>query len=216
MILFRIASKIASYKKVSLKTLLNEVKTNCPDDLEYEIGKFLGKGNFGEVYEVQGESSVIKIGMVRSESEIHKILNNLQDMQRRGAGILPEILDYGSLCEVDFGGPKWTFYYVIEKLYPISEKMVNLFNEVLTSREIDDRMKRLKLNIERKISPKGERPGRDLYMEKYSLEDLEKVLNLYEKMKKYGVHQRDMHGGNVMQNSEGDLKIIDLESIRTS
>lgn len=211
--LFRIAYRISSYRRVSLKTLLNEVKTNCPDELEYEIGKFLGKGNFGEVYEVQGENSVIKIGMVRNESEINKILDNLQDMQRRSSRILPEILDYGSLCEVDYGGPKWTFYYVVERLYPINTKLVNLFNEVLTSRDINDRIERLKLNIDRKLKLKT---GRDPFMDKYSVEELEQVLDIYEKMKKHGIHQRDMHGGNIMRNSDGKLKIIDLESVKTS
>jgi hypothetical protein len=104
--LHRIATRVAR-RRVSLETILDEVKKNCPTEIVQDIGKFLGKGGYGEAYEVDGGDKVLKIGVAETDAKAEELFQKQEKIKALDSDVFVTVYDFGILCEVDMPQSKY-------------------------------------------------------------------------------------------------------------
>jgi hypothetical protein len=223
--LVKIARRVASsHKRVSLDTILDAVQKTCPADLRPDIGKFVGSGMFGETYEVDGGDKVLKVAVARNEAEANSHLDNIRALADLNADVFVGVHDYGILCDVEV--PKTTkyvnkagvaYFYVMDKLVPVPKDEAKI-----AARTMDDLAQMEKAGMEHERAGKKKRYL--TFKTKYHLKEgdfeeggsnpVAKAFDLYDRMKAAGVGHKDIHGDNIMQDADGNYKLIDLEAAR--
>lgn len=217
--LVRIAARVAaSFSRVSLQTILDAVKEGCPSSLREDVGKFLGSGLYGEAYEVDGGDKVLKVSVSKSEAEAKSFLNKLRDLQALPSDVFCEVFDYGTLCDVHLPGTKYmvkdgtAYFYVMERLVPIPPSEVKI--AVRTIHDLKEMSSKPDYAAARKkyAFVKRREYVKDGDIEPGSRDPLAGGMDMFDRMTAAGVDHRDIHGGNLMVNSDGRYKLVDLES----
>jgi serine/threonine protein kinase len=169
--------------------IIDDIKHQCPDFKNFDVGSLLGKGQQGEVYNYMG--SVLKLQKVNSEEVADEKINELLKLRYLNLDLYPEIYDVQKLCPiVDENGNEYYIYaYTMEKLDPFEE-----------ASEVSRIIKDIQMG-------KGERNSHsDYYSEASSLAN---------KLENSGTIHVDINPGAIMQNREGELKLVDLDSVIT-
>ncbi len=181
--LVRIAAKIT----LGRDTLLDSVKKTCDIKLP-QVVDFLGSGKQGEVYDLGDK--VMKIQVAPDESEAKSRIREIKNLRRLAPDIYPKISEAGILCEVDNPGVGIShgvaYYYIMEKLHPASntQEISKIFNDLMRGRKVNE-----------------------------NSEYFEIAKSLLDRMDESGTNHVDVNPGNIMQNKNGEIKLIDLDSV---
>lgn len=165
------------------------VRWGLPERIARGVGRELGRGNEGVVYELGAAGMrVLKVNFTAPRSQ------SVRSLARRtkGRAWAARMYESGRLKERGF-------WYVMERLYPAPSRVVRLLDEVLKLRVARGEGRLTKERFER------------LYREVLNAMPGE-LRALVRKAKAAGYS--DIHGGNVMQTKTGALKLVDLESLR--
>ncbi len=201
---------------MSLETILDEVRQNCPTDVLEGIGKFLGAGYYGETYEVDGGDKVMKVSVAKTEADANKTLDKVREIDALGSDAFVKVFDYGVLCEIDIPDSKYmiksgvAYFYVMERLFPLSADEKKVATRTLN--DLESLANKPDFERERKkyMFSKGRQYKRDGDDESA----LVAAADLFDRMRAVGAGHRDMHKENVMKNAEGRFKMIDLEQAK--
>ena len=223
--LLKIARRVASsHKRVSLDSILDVVKQQCPENLRNDIGKFLGRGSFGEVYEIDGGDKVIKIAVAGSgsfstpESEANRYLDKIKALSELNTDVFVGVYDYGILCNVDPPYPNRkgvAYYYVMDKLIKVPDVEAKIAAKTLEDlfdignqgigEERENNINRYLTFKEKVNKNKGD-------IDEDGPNPIAKAYDLYKRMRASRVRHEDIHKDNIMQDADGKYKLIDLEA----
>lgn len=237
-----IAHKVANYKRVSLESIYEEVMQTCPNELKQKVGDFIHHGWYGEVYELAIDpEKVIKLSVALDENNAIRELDDIKHIESIDSPAVPKIYDYGILCDIDLSGLKRlnlemggikdhgvAYYYVMERLYSLDNDEGSTIETILQSlhqiwdksdprgSEIKQRqfIFRNRQELRKEAIKRNKEEDTDEWDEQNVDGGLfQRILNLFEYMQLRGIVHHDIHGGNIMQNADGELKLVDLESI---
>lgn len=197
--------------------VLKLCKHYCPEKILYNMGDCLGDGADGEVFDIEGHpDKVIKFGVLyqRGSTQIEKKYRNIKS-------VLSELIEapipiYGNVYLQDYLGTysrrvmideKWgeqpllLYYYVMEKLYPLSEDEKKVFWSVVSHNDT---------GIEKNI-PLPKMKEMILEMRTRLDFDAERVTFFCENYKNSRVEHLDIHVRNIMKDLNGNFKLIDFD-----
>lgn len=187
MSIYKISFRIAF--NITADQILDSVEESCPNGLP-DLGKLLGKGMQGEVYDLGDR--VLKIQVVNDEGIADDKIAELRDLMKLDSDVYPEIFEVDKLCSVIEPRPNmpegFAYYYVMEKL-----KEADGADEIA-------KIIRSKVN-NRPITKFIDSPYFDA------------ALELHEKMEDSGTLHIDVNPGAIMQTKDGTLKLVDLDSV---
>ena len=217
--LVRIAHRIihSSSRKISLETILNEIHDNCPSKIKDNVGKFLGAGHYGEAYEIDGGDRVLKISIAKSEIEADKILDKVRSIDNLNSDAFVKVYDYGILCDVDVPNDRYmvksgiAYFYIMERLLPLSTDEKKVAARTLSDLSDMTKLPNYEQNLKKYLFSKGRQYKRDGDIEEGKPDSLSQAVDLFNRMRSAGAGHRDAHGQNIMQNTDGQYKMIDLE-----
>lgn len=219
--LVRIARRLASaHRRVSLETILDEVRQNCPAGIAEGVGKFLGAGYYGEAYEVNGGDRVLKVSVAKDEAAANATLDKIRAIDALGSDAFVKVWDYGILCDVDLPGSRYmvksgtAYFYVMERLFPLSADEKKVATRTLADLEEMSKLPGYERERKKYMFAKGRLYRRDGDMEEGGPDPLSKAADLFDRMRAAGAGHRDMHRENIMQNADGQYKMIDLEQAK--
>ncbi len=216
----RVASRIAFFRRLSLDSILEKIQETCPSSLKENIGKFLGSGYYGETYEVDGGDKVLKVAIAKTEADANAFMAKLEALQAKNSDVFCAVFDHGILCDLSIPDSKYmvkegmAYYYVMEKLKPIPANEAKIASQVIN--DLEDLARKPNYEHERKkyMFSKSRQYKRDGDIEEGGPDPLKKAADLFDRMRAGGLSHRDMHSKNIMQNSDGIYKLIDLESAK--
>ena len=207
--LLRIATRII------INTILEEIRDSCPSQLHENIGKLIGSGYYGEVYEI--DDKVLKIGIAKTKSDADIMISKLQRLQSLNSILFAQIFDYGILCDIDLPNSKYmiksgvAYFYLMEHLIPISSNDIKIISRTLNDLEDLSRKPNYEQLKKKYLWSKSRQYKRDGGIE--DVDPLIKAASLWDNMISSNLSHRDMHQKNIMQNENGDYKFVDLESM---
>lgn len=223
--LLRIAARVATaHRRVALEEILDSVQKSCPAELRSDVGKFLGSGKFGETYEVDGGDKVLKIAIARTAAEADSVLDHVRRVSRLDSDVFVKAHDFGVLCGVEVPrGTKYVnkagvaYFYVMDRLAPlpageaqIAARTLEDLAQIEKSGIAGERAERRR----RYLSFKTKQYARSGDIDEGGPDPVAKAFDLFERMTASGVGHGDVHGDNIMQDSEGRYKLIDLEAAK--
>jgi hypothetical protein len=198
--------------------VLSMCRQFCPDKIPFETDTRLGEGADGEVFSIVDQpTKVLKLGIMYERHDkgfieyyqhIQKVLDYLI---ANPLDAYARVYEYGYLGNYSRKMEYWRtgeqkflmYYYTMEKLEKISEDEKRIFHSILSH---EDR------GIEKNFSPgkiremlQGMSRGLDF--------DAEKVTLFCNNIRSAPVSHLDIHVRNIMKNSSGDFKLIDLDRI---
>jgi hypothetical protein len=198
--------------------VLSLCRSLCPDKLPVKTDKRLGDGADGEVLSIEGSSDkVLKLGILyeRHDYGLNEYFKHIQRVLKYFTESQPQpyvhVYESGYLGTYSRPMPYWKagkqdfiiYYYVMEKLEKISEDERKVFHSILSH---EDR------GIEKNFSQEkihemleGMRRGLDF--------DAEKVTLFCNNIKTAPVSHLDLHVRNIMKDTAGNFKLIDLDRI---
>lgn len=170
-------------------------------------GISLGGGVDGEVFSIiDSTSKVIKFGISFDEDEseyssynyksLTKVLGFIQ-LQQPSAYV--RVYDYGRTCETD---EAMIYYCVMEKLREISEDERRIFHSILSHEDFGKKKDLSAAKVEELISGMS---ALDF--------DPKKVRLFCDNIKAPPLSHHDMHTRNIMKDSIGNFKLIDLDRV---
>ncbi len=169
---------------MSLLSLIKEFKVKLPVDL----GKRIGKGAYGEVFEIKGSKSrVIKIAKA-SESEWPDLKKRLNDIKKSNNPAICKIYNFNKLHS--FGAHyhynnEILFFYICEKLNKINNDEADAIVYLL-------------------FNFKSSRIHKNVFSNN--------MYSFLRNVKKFKYQHQDIHSRNIMQTRAGKIKLIDCES----
>lgn len=191
----------------------------CSDKIPYQTDTRLGDGADGEVFSIVNEpTKVIKLGIKYEhhdedlDREYNRIREAIDYFIHTSPAAYARVYEQGYLGTFSRdipsyrgGKQKFTmYYYIMEKLEKITEDEKKVFHTIISH---EDR------GIEKNFSPskvremlQGMSRGLDF--------DAEKVTLFCENIKSAAVSHLDMHVRNIMKDSSGEFKLIDLDRIK--
>lgn len=164
--------------------MLQTINTYCPQLLP-PTGSLIGKGKQGEVYDLG--SRVLKIQKVMDEEMANEKISELRKLQQLDLNIYPKIDYIQKLCGSEENG-EFYYYYIMEKL-----------NQAEGAEEIS---KILRNKIENKS-----------IMKYYQSPYFDKALELYDRMENSGTLHIDINPGAIMEDTNGNIKLADVDSV---
>lgn len=182
--------KIALKISLSRDSLFDIVQKSCNISLP-NVSDFLGSGKQGEVYDMGDR--VMKIQVAPDEEEAKSRVREIRNLRRLNIDIYPKISDAKVLCEVENPGVGLphgvAYYYIMEKLEkaPNTSEISKMFNDSIRGRKVDEK------------SPL-----------------FPTVKSLIERMDESGTNHVDVNPGNIMQDKDGNIKLIDMDSVIVS
>lgn len=129
-----------------------------------------------------GDNKVVKIGY--KTNNIRSFFNCLKYIKNNTNPITVKIFDYGLIG-------KDKYYYVMERLKPISNKHIEKFDQIGYRKFVTNQ----DISFDRKRFPKESSFLKNFYQYKY--------------------YQSDPNYGNIMVNKYGSYKLIDLETFKS-
>ncbi len=235
-----VAHKISNYKRVSLESIYKEIMNNCPDQLKQKVGDFIGAGWYGEVYELAIDSEkVIKFSVSKDETQALREIDDIKYLESMDSPAVPKVYDYGILCDVDYhpkpSGVKQenikhgvAYYYVMERLYTMDRGEVGIVKQILEdlfqiwdrkdTRESEIKQRQYIFRNLQELRREAKKRNQEEESDEYDEWNVDgglfkKILELFEYLKSKKIFHHDAHEDNIMQNADGDIKLIDLESI---
>lgn len=175
---------------------------------EYSLDKYIKAGADGCAY-LSGDK-VIKFTHMFDKKK--HILNNYNKNKRIIEKIILEsprhfvkTFDFKFLKDIEKDGKYHLFYcYVMEKLETLSDDEVKIFHTLL-SHEDSNKVKNLSDDyINKTISS----------LEMFLDFNKEKVINFINQIKKHKIQHCDVHPRNIMKDSLGNFKFIDLDRLK--
>lgn len=181
--------------------------------LPYLLGKKMGDGSDGEVFELLNYSDrVIKLSIIYDDCESNslsiyqnRILPVLDYLFFEKLSICPQIFEHGYLGEY-YQNPSEKFslhYCIMERLFSLSEDENKVFHSVVSheDREIKKDLSTVKI---RKML-RGLARGLDF--------DLEMIILFCDQLRESKIKHQDLHYRNIMKNGIGHFKIVDFDRI---
>lgn len=191
-------------------------------------GSFIGAGTMGEAWACQG--GVMKVQLAADKSSMQRKSASMEKLLKLGPDSpYARVSDFGvvgliSDPMVPFRRTSgFAYYYVMEKLLPLSPQTAKEASRVLKSLSKiigDEKM------IERFIRTEKKRLAYEAHVEnksqrtdKWTAEnidggDLGRALDLFERMVASGTLHGDYNPQNIMQDSSGRMKFIDLDLVQ--
>lgn len=186
----------------------------CPEKINFSLSSKLGDGADGEVFSLQEENKVIKLGVLYECPNI-----NLSQQYKKIETILSFIKDncpdayaqvYESGCLGSFNRKiDWDqsnqnyilYYYIMEKLHKISDDEKKVFHSILSH---EDRNLKKNFSIF-KIKKMLDGMARALDFDK------QKIILFCEKLQNTVIIHNDIHVRNIMKDNAGNFKLIDFD-----
>jgi hypothetical protein len=186
----------------------------CPEKLTFPLSHRLGDGADGEVFELKDEpNKVIKFCVLYESSGIDikgcyaKTSKTLSYIKYNQPQTYARVYDYMYLGEYSRSIERSKnqnyilYYYVMEKLYKLSEDEKKVFHSIICH---EDRNKVKNFSISKiKDMLKGMGQALDF--------DEGRVMFFYENLKKTPLHHQDVHVRNIMKDVGGNFKLIDFD-----
>lgn len=200
-------------------------KELCPDRIPVLPGKYLGDGADGDVYLIANSpDKVIKfVVLYEGKEDIDRLflhrMNVLSYLQNNPHQSLAEIFSYGYLGfsyrnqirydskdnEYIYKQKYILYYYIMERLLPISEDEKKVFYSSISHRDMGDlRQEYSIMEIENAIND----------MASYLVFDKSKAIDFCKNIIALPFNHRDIHERNIMKDKSGNFKLIDFD--RTS
>lgn len=177
----------------------------CPEKLSFNLGKRLGAGVDGEVFDLVDHSDkVIKLCVLYSTNEyfLQNIVPVLTSLIFNPVDIFARVYTYEHLGTFQRESQKFILYsYTMEKLESISEDEKKVFHTII-SHEDRGIKKNFSTKKVREIL-KGLSRGLDF--------DEKRVIFFYENLKNSSVQHTDTHVRNVMKDKQGNFKMVDFD-----
>jgi len=187
----------------------------CPDKLPVQPEERLGAGADGEVLTIQGQPDrVIKLGIIYQhparELKLYKQIQQVLDhvMTTQPAAFV-RVYEHGYLGTYSRKIVEWRkdhqdfliYYYIMEKLENLNEDEKKVFHSILSH---EDREIAKNYSLE-KITEmlQGMSQGLDF--------EIDKVMLFCERLRETLLIHEDLHPRNIMVDSEGNFKLIDLD-----
>lgn len=189
-------------------------------ELRVDLGRFLASGYYGETYEVDGGTKVLKIGIMKAEIDTENLFKKLDEIKNLDSDAFVQVFDYGVLCDVDLPQSKYiiksgiAYYYMMEKLLPIPAAELKIATRTVNDLEDLERKPGFEQALKKYIWSKGREYKRDGEIEEGGSNPLEKAIDLFKRLRAAGARHHDMHKENIMQDPDGNYKLIDLESAK--
>ena len=186
-------------------------QNNCLFD--YRLGQELGDGSDGQCFDLLDHpNKVIKLGVAYQYDDnlletVSIIENVCKQLILKPSPVYGNVFDFqvlGQYSRNQFDGSTQSYilyYYLMEKLLPISMDERKVFHSILSH---EDSNKRKDFSLSKcKTMLQGLAKGLDF--------DQDKVLDFYIGILNSPVIQRDIHVRNIMKNHCGNFKLIDLD-----
>lgn len=184
----------------------------CPEKIVYATTDRIGYGVDGEVFSIEGSSDqVIKycclydIPGIKLSLAFNQIQDVLSHLCESPARIYARVYSYSKLgCfeRINVGVEEFIlYYYVMEKLYPLSEDECRVFHTIVSHEDrgiIKDYSREKQQNLIR-----GMGTALDF--------DSERVMFFCDNLKKSTVQHLDLHERNIMKDCYGNFKLVDLD-----
>jgi hypothetical protein len=193
--------------------VLSLCKEYCPDKLLIQTGARLGEGADGEVFSIVGDPlKVIKLGVLYERNDrslfecfkqIEGALNYLIESQPEAYARVYHHSNLGTYIRKSNGQRFVIYHYIMEKLEKISEDENRIFHSILSH---EDR------GIEKKFSL-GKIDEMLQGMKRALDFDTEKVMLFCNNIHRASMSHLDIHTRNIMKDSTGTFKLIDLDRI---
>lgn len=187
----------------------------CPDKIDFLISNRLGDGADGEVFELKDDTSkVIKFSVLYQNSYTNidyvykKIIQSLDYIRINNPHAYARVYEHKYLGKYNrpivnssLGQDYILYYYIMEKLYKISEDEKKVFHSILSH---EDR------NLEKNFSIfKIKKMLKEMYR---ALDfNFEKIILFCESLKKDAIEHNDIHVRNIMKDLDGNFKLIDFD-----
>lgn len=200
-------------------------KELCAEKIPVQVGNKLGDGADGEVFDIKNEpNKVIKFSVLyewKNENLSNTTTDNIKLVYQNISGVLDYLISLPAPAHARVYEHKFLlensrsivwgntskdqkfilYYYIMEKLYHLSEDEVKVFHSIL-SHEDRHAIKNYSPEIIKKMLC-GMSRGLDFNMER--------VIFFYEKICETPLIHNDLHPRNIMKNSVGDYKLIDFD-----
>lgn len=164
---------------------------------------FIGKGVDGEVYSMPNNPDrVIKFCQVFDCDQYELTAAVLDKLLLEPLPIYARVYARGYRKFVSKGYV--LYFYVMEKLIPISEDERKVFHTILSHEDRNIKKNYTSSELEKILS--GLKRGLDF--------DAERVKFLCERLRESPIKHLDIHPRNIMKNAEGDYKFIDFDRAR--
>lgn len=196
--------------KIFVADILELVQDSCPSDIP-DVGKMLGKGLHGEAYEIDG--NVLKIGIAKDEDEAQKIVDNILSLKSKNNGAFVDVIDAAVLCPIKSEDSRWVlkegvaFYYIMEKLTPISKDVTKyaarIYWDIIEADKKGQPLKGPVNSWKKRFKSEGDDPKL-----------VDDIMSLYERVKSSGFSHNDIKSDNIGYSESGELKLMDLDSIK--
>ena len=186
-----------------------------PEKVKFTLSNRLGDGADGEVFELQDyPNKVIKFCVLYEynnsdiKNALHKTLESLSYIKCNHPSTYAQVYDYMYLGE----SSRWLesigknqnyilYYYIMEKLYKISEDEKRVFHSLLCH---EDSNKVKKFSISKiKDMVKGMAQALDF--------DESRVMFFCENLRRVPLQHQDVHVRNIMKDDKGNFKLIDFD-----
>lgn len=187
----------------------------CPEKVNFSLSNRLGDGADGEVFELQDKpDKVIKFCVLYEyegsdiKANINGILKSLSYIKYNRPCTYAQVHDYMYLGEssrrLESLGKNQNYilyYYIMEKLFKISEDEKKVFHSILCHQDMNLK-KDYSIN---KIKEMLRGMGRALDF------DFDKVTFFCDNVKKIPLQHQDVHVRNIMKDKMGNFKLIDFD-----
>ncbi len=183
-------------------------------DLKYNLGNEIGYGADGQVFDlVDYDDRVIKISvlydnLVIENPKYNQIYSVLEDIKRGNYPMCACVYDHkyiGCGTERAYIGERHyiLYYYVMEKLYKITEDEKKVFYSLLSH---EDRNVKKNYSLASATDMlRGMQRGLDF--------DYNKVFRFYRVLKESNFYHMDLHPRNIMKNINDNFKLIDFDRV---
>jgi serine/threonine protein kinase len=208
---------------------MNALETLKEHNISFEketglsLGEKLGAGVDGQVFScLNAENTVIKISKIagicsdvsQKYNSIDYIINYIDERRYKYPHLVSVfrpittlLMQYCSLewqCKRDYHLSTFHIFYMwMEKLNQISDDETKIFHTLLSHEDAN------------KIKNYSEKEAHNILLEmkKYLSFDLEKAIFFYNAIQKSDIIHNDLHPRNIMKDSSGRFKLIDLDRL---
>lgn len=197
--------------------VLSLCEKDCPDHIPYSdsLGKEVGAGADGQVFEIKDSNKVIKYCVLYENYskdlsyEFEKITQSICYIRDYKPSICARVYDfsflaYGSRKIFNGLNQKYIiYYYTMEKLYKISEDEKKVFHTILSHEDrgivknfSEEKLRETLFGLSRGLDFDGDR-----------------VILFYNNLKNFSIRHLDIHVRNIMKDSKGNFRLIDFDRV---
>jgi thiamine kinase-like enzyme len=180
--------------------------------IKFKLGEELGYGADGNIFDlIDSPDRVIKISILYEYLNLYNINYEITSkvlsyLKANKPSAYAHVFEHESLYNgtrtTCFGMEKYTLhYYVMEKLYKITEDEKKVFHSIMSHEDLGIK-KQYSTNVVNDML-QGMKKGLDF--------DLDKILFFYKSIKQSYVIHNDLHVRNIMKDNNNSYKLIDFD-----